>query len=192
MPSLTVTHAAAWVVLGVVTPPMLALGAPGDVADLLAAARGAPPALCAMAARSVGNGWGGGYDAPAPPLPPARERRWRDPLPADEQRLLLSSLATEDPCVQEVAIRLLGTQRGDLVVSGLRERLAAPDSALRAVAALGLGLVDAESAVEALLRAARDRVARRPDLSRSAIAGARRPAARARPRRGRNSPRCGR
>src|SRR5215210_9331728 len=40
-----------------------------DVAALLAAARGAPPLICGLAAQSLGNGnWGGWYDAPASPL----------------------------------------------------------------------------------------------------------------------------
>lgn len=47
---------------------------PRDVGSLLAAARGAPPVLCGLAARAIGTGdlWAGavgwGEDAPAPPL----------------------------------------------------------------------------------------------------------------------------
>ncbi len=41
-----------------------------DVTALLAAARGAPPLICALAAQAVrGNGWGDWSDAPSTPLP---------------------------------------------------------------------------------------------------------------------------
>src|SRR3954451_6648853 len=48
-----------------------ASAAPGaiDVTPLLAAARGAPPLICGLAAQSIGNGnWGWWSDVPASPL----------------------------------------------------------------------------------------------------------------------------
>ncbi|HKV76183.1 MAG TPA: hypothetical protein VJN95_16815, partial [Gemmatimonadales bacterium] len=39
-----------------------------DIRTLIEAAHGAPAPLCALAARAVGNGWGGWGDAPVTPL----------------------------------------------------------------------------------------------------------------------------
>src|SRR5688500_15244801 len=76
-----------------------------DVAALLAAARGAPPLICGLAAHSLGNGnWGWWSDAPAPPLgaagrPQENDRgRMRDLSDADVTRLL-DALASDDACV---------------------------------------------------------------------------------------------
>jgi len=70
-------------------------GAPIDVAALLTAARGAPPAICLLASQAVrGWGWGGGSDAPSTPLSPAAvptssDDYESDAMPAaDIQRLL--------------------------------------------------------------------------------------------------------
>src|SRR4051794_36999576 len=41
---------------------------PLDVNALLAAAKGAPPLICSLAAQSVGNNWGNWSDAPSTPL----------------------------------------------------------------------------------------------------------------------------
>jgi hypothetical protein len=69
-----------------------------DVHELIAAARGAPAALCALAANAVGNYWGGWSDAPATPLPRSepqrRHRGERDAASPDDVRFLLESLAT--------------------------------------------------------------------------------------------------
>ena len=87
-----------------------------DVAALLAAARGAPPLICGLAAQSLGNGnWGWWTDAPASPLGPAmREqggdyRRMRDLPDADVTRLL-DALSSDDACVREMSVRLVGQQ----------------------------------------------------------------------------------
>ena len=69
-------------------------------------------------------------------------------MSADDVRFLLESLSTRDACVREIAVRLLGTQGGDEVGPGLLQRLASPDSAMRSVAALGLGLAETPSAVD--------------------------------------------
>ncbi len=131
-----------------------------DVRDLIAAAHGAPAALCTLAARAVGNyGWGGAADAPVTPLPAEswrNRRERRDALSTDDVRFLLESLATVDPCVRELAVRLVAQEENDAVTIGLLQRLTAPDSSLRTVAALGLGLAEPKRAVEPLVGAIRD------------------------------------
>src|SRR5512132_1027927 len=72
-----------------------------DVTALLAAARGAPPLICGLAAQSVGNGNWGWTDAPAPPLGAAarpqdgESRRVRDLSDADVTRVL-DALSSDD------------------------------------------------------------------------------------------------
>src|SRR5262245_17938946 len=110
-----------------------------DLRELIESARGAQPALCACAARSVNNwGW---VDAPASPLGrPVAERPFERRRLADEDvAFLLSSLDTPDPCVRELAVRLVAGARREEVATGLLQRLGAPDSSLRMTAALGLG-----------------------------------------------------
>jgi len=131
------------------------------VRELLTAAQGAPVALCALASRAVGNYNGRWHDAPVTPLgsadePSTDDRDGRGKLAADDIRLLLESLATADPCVRELAVRLLGNDESDAVASGLVQRLSSPDSSLRTVAAYGLGLAEPRSAVDPLVRAIRD------------------------------------
>src|SRR5687768_12288559 len=82
--------------------PRAASAAQLDVRALLGAARGAPPAICALAARSVGGwggGWGGGADAPATPLgdPFPGEYDDHSRLPASDVERLVEALATDDP-----------------------------------------------------------------------------------------------
>ena len=95
-----------------------------NVRELLTAARGAPAALCELAARSVGNYGGRWNDAPVTPLPRtherATERESRNGFAADDVRLLLDNLATADPCVRELAVRLLGTDETRVGGSQLR------------------------------------------------------------------------
>jgi hypothetical protein len=112
-----------------------------DIRELISAAHGAPGALCALAARAVGNGWGSWADAPATPLGrqgqlPARLNRW-DQIPPEDEQFLLDSLAAPDACVRELSVRLLGRERSDEVTSGLLSRLSSADSTLRTVAAFG-------------------------------------------------------
>lgn len=123
--------------------------APPDLGALLIAARGAPPLLCALAARSVRDygdyGWGGA-DAPASPLgravtdaPPDDGGDGRHLTDADRGRLL-DALASDDACVRELSVRLLGRRRDSSVVAPLVARLTGPNAPLRAAAAMGLGL----------------------------------------------------
>src|SRR5687767_4267746 len=136
-----------------------------DVTALLTSARGAPPMICALAAQSVRRwGWGGDWnDAPATPLR-AIVSAVNDQLslnagklPAEDIERLMSGLASDDACVRELSVRILGTQRDDEPVSrGLIVRLANNDASLREVAALGLGFIEPESAIDPLIRSLRD------------------------------------
>ena len=135
-------------------------GIPVDVAALLTAAKGAPPMICSLAANSIRNwGWGE-WDAPATPLSFARATTPDDfesaALSASDIQQLLAGLAAEDPCVRELSVRLIGTQKPETVGGELVTRLGASDAGLRSVAALGLGLVEAQNGVDPLIRALRD------------------------------------
>ncbi len=134
--------------------------APIDVTALLAAAHGAPPMICALAAQSVRNMGGyGGHDAPAPPLGrPLNDNSAGsfDALPARAVGELLDSLSSADACVRELAVRVIGRQDSAVVAAPLVAKLGASDEKLRSVAALGLGLVYPASAVNALVHVTRD------------------------------------
>lgn len=141
-------------------PPAPAL----DVAALLAAAHGAPPVICALAAHAVRNsGWGYWTDAPSTPLAKAgaeyERDHERDQLPPADEDRLLAGLASDDACVRELSVRLLGGQTGDRVANALATRLASPDASLRAIAAFGLGLSEAHTAVDALIKTLHDATA---------------------------------
>src|SRR5262249_50704292 len=113
-------------------------------------------ALCACAARSVYNwGW---VDAPASPLgrPVADRTRRRRKLSDEDVAFLLASLDTPDPCVRELAVRLVADVRRDEVATGLLQRFSAAASSLRMTAALGLGIAEPLQAVEPLIKATRD------------------------------------
>src|SRR5690348_10546932 len=144
-----------------ITPAPSSAAAAQDVAAVLGAARGVSPLICAFAAQAVwGGGWGGWYDAPSSPVASEMTARIRDlereKFGAADVRLLMDSLASGDPCVRELSVRLLGRQRDEAVVNGLVERLTARAPELREVAALGLGFVEPRSAVDPLVRALRD------------------------------------
>ena len=107
-----------------------------DIAALLAAARGAPPMICSLAAQALRNyGWGDWGDAPSTPLPKAVSVRSDDDHgvdqfpPADVQRLM-EALSSDDACVREMSVRLLGHQESENVASGLITRLRTGDAAL--------------------------------------------------------------
>lgn len=141
--------------------PTVVSAAADNIRELITAARGAPAAVCGLAADAVGSGWGGAFsDAPVTPLGRRLPRHTRGhrryDMSSDDVRFLLENLSTGDACVRELAVRLLGTQGGDEVGPGLLQRLASPDSAMRSVAALGLGLAETHSAVDALAHTVRD------------------------------------
>ncbi len=139
------------------TPPL-------DVVALLTAARGAPPLICAFAAQSVrGYGWGNWNDAPSTPLAavvtmPDRETGNATFPPADVDRLF-EGLASADPCVRELSVRLLGGQKSESIASAFVTRLGSTDAPTREAAAFGLGLSQPASAESALIQALRDAAA---------------------------------
>jgi len=129
-----------------------------DVRGLLAALHGLPGVVCGLAAEAA-SGWGGGswMNAPAPPLgPDASARAMRFPrarLTPAEIRLVLDSIASSDPCVRELSVRLVGRLDRAIVEAPLRDRLAASNAvATREAAALALGLVEAKGSIDALQR----------------------------------------
>ena len=136
-----------------------------DVAALLAAARGAPPLICGLAAQSIGNGnWGWWSDVPASPLgaaarPLDSDRRGMRDLPDADVTRLLDALASDDACVREMSVRLVGHQEETRVAAPLISKLSSPDASLRTVAALGLGLVEPQRAVDPLIGTLRDATA---------------------------------
>jgi HEAT repeat protein len=135
---------------------------PVDVTALLTAAKGAPPVVCVLAANSIRNwGWGEWSDAPSTPLSSAKAVLnsgdfESDPLSTADLQQLFSGLASEDGCVRELSVRLIGTQRAETVGNELVSRLGSGDASLRAIAAFGLGLVEAQNAVDPLIRTLRD------------------------------------
>lgn len=151
-----------------------------DVSALMAAARGAPAPVCALAARAVGNlgWWGGSNDAPHTPLAGEQvtlRRRIDDAderddardadalLSSAEQQLLLNNLATDDRCVRELSVRLLAFDRRKVasteITARLVERLSVADSSVREVVVFGLGLLARSSATLPLMSTLRDRAA---------------------------------
>jgi HEAT repeat protein len=137
-------------------------GPPLDVEGLLTAARGAPPMICSLAAKAVGNwGWGNWSDVPSTPLtavatPSRDDDGYSDALPAPDLQRLFTGLASDDACVRELSVRLIGTQKAELVGGELVTRLGSSDAGMRTVAALGLGLAEVQSGVDPLIRALRD------------------------------------
>jgi len=135
---------------------------PVDVTTLLTAARGAPAVVCVLAANSIRNwGWGDWSDAPSTPLSAAKASVSNgdfdaDPLSQGDLQQLYTGLASDDGCVRELSVRLIGTQKPEIVGNELVSRLGSGDAALRAIAAFGLGLVEAQSGVDQLIRALRD------------------------------------
>src|SRR5678816_1571144 len=96
-----------------------------DVRELIAAAHGAPPVVCALAAQAV-DGWGSWNDAPVTPLPrPGRRESRHERLATDDVQFLLSNLGAGDACVSELAVRLLASDESEAVTDGLVRNLAA-------------------------------------------------------------------
>src|SRR5258708_24834508 len=131
---------------------------PIDITALLTQARGAPRMICSLASHALsGYGWGGWSRGPISPLDDEAGdidnedfNVERGSLPPADVNRLLEALSTDDACVREISVQILGRQRGDLVVNGFLPRLTASDPALREVAALGLGLVPSPKSVDPL------------------------------------------
>lgn len=136
---------------------------PTDVAALMAAAHGTPSLMCALAARTISNGWESGTHVPAPPLGREAFAQYdgsrTDRLSSDDVLRLFGALEAKDPCVREFAVRIISQQDSARVAPGLIERLSAADPATRAVAAMGLGLLHSNGAARALTMTLRDAVA---------------------------------
>jgi HEAT repeat protein len=138
--------------------------APLDVSALLAAANGAPPMICALAAQAVRNyGWGDWSDAPYTPLGTPMSVRTREDrnaqFDAADVDKLLAALASPDGCVRELSVRLLGGQRGETMAPAFITRLGSANASMREVAAFGLGLTGPSSAIDPLITALRDATA---------------------------------
>ena len=133
-----------------------------DVTALLAAAHGAPPLICALASQSIRGWWGDQADAPSTPLAgvlPRSNREVRDSaLAAGDADKLLAALASNDACVRELSIRVLGEQQSERVTTALIARLSSPDASMREVASYGLGMVEPPGATDALITTLRDEV----------------------------------
>jgi len=149
-----------WLVLASLVPvlgcaPTSARAAVSEnIRALIESARGAPAPLCACAAQAANNwGW---VDAPASPLGRPTRERDRGRLSDEDVRFLLSSLDTPDPCVRELAVRLVAGAEQNAVATGLLQRLTSADSSLRMTVALGLGIAQPQQAVDPLIRATRD------------------------------------
>ena len=97
-----------------------------DVSALLTAARGVSPNVCALAARAVGNGsWGRSSDAPVTPLGASADLHGMldsRNLPAVDVTRLMGALGSDDPCVRELSVRLIGTQNNSSVAPELLSR----------------------------------------------------------------------
>jgi len=131
-----------------------------DIAALLTAARGAPPLICSLASQSVRNGGWGWNDAPVTPLGKTYLMRDDDgnsrTISQADVQLLFAALASDDACVRELGVRLIGRSGNATITSGLIERLSASSSSLREIAALGLGMGEPKEAIDPLIRALRD------------------------------------
>lgn len=141
-------------------------GRPDDsttLAGLLAAARGANPVLCGLAARAVEQEWGdffpGDVTLPASgggavlPTVPALLRMLRNPAVVTP---LGAAIADRDPCVRRLAAPLLGRTRQPRAVELLRNALAEHNADVRAAGALGLGFAQHAGTVAPLIAALRD------------------------------------
>jgi HEAT repeat protein len=132
-----------------------AAGAPADgVRELLAAARGVPPIVCALAARSIGQGWSDGADAPVSAGLDTRSPSLSFAGLGDPEILLLANaLGSSDPCEREMAVRVIARQPAERVAPSLLTRLRDGDDDTRAAAAAALGMVRHRPAVDHLIPA---------------------------------------
>jgi hypothetical protein len=110
--------------------------------DVLAAAHGAPPVLCALAARTLEHRYGfepwqspGGVADTSAALAWALERtRGEGALP-----VLLDGLGNDDACVREFAARLVARIESRAATTGMLRALGAASAGTRHGAAVALG-----------------------------------------------------
>jgi HEAT repeat protein len=134
------------------------------VTAVLAAARGANPVMCALAARAIDQAfhWGDfrpGYDPRDLEARQVREtvRLTLDVLHDPELVAPLgAALSDADPCVRRLAAPLLGRVRRPQAVQTLRAALRDSAATTREAAALGLGFAGDARALPDLIAALRD------------------------------------
>ena len=129
-----------------------------DVAALLTAARGAPPVICARVAERSWNGWGDRRRAERRRSGRVASTRYEivgaTRLSDAEGAAAARRLSSDDACVRELSVRLVGIKNDKRVARAHRASTRRP--ALRAVAALGLGLAEPPKAVDPLVSTLRD------------------------------------
>ena len=132
----------------------------GDVSHLLAAARGAHPLLCQLAARATQQTgeWGDISDAPVLPLSGTSDpgRIGKSPMPRAQVEVALAAMRSDDACVRELGARIVSRQQGSEIVAPLLKQLTAPDSVLRALALAVLGWSTPEGATPGVRAALQD------------------------------------
>jgi hypothetical protein len=132
-----------------------------NVTVLLTSMRGTGSLACGLALSAVeGNYWGnwGAGQLMTADTATTRIRRWlangiEDPsvVPA-----LRAGLTGDDPCVRQVAARVLGRIHHPQAVAALAEALRTTDPAIRELAAVGLGFGEETQAYDPLVGALRD------------------------------------
>src|SRR5512135_3290027 len=143
---------------GIVGGVGTALGsAPDDVArarELLAAAHGAPPVICALAAWTVEQRYGfsawqppGGVADSSAALAWALERDRHESAAS----VLVDGLGDDDPCVREVAARLVARIESRTATDGMLRSLVATSAGTRRAAAVALGLAETTQALDPLI-----------------------------------------
>jgi len=132
-----------------------------EVRELLIAARGVAPSLCTLAADGVYS-WGGRWTAPAEPVRSdirSRVRRYhRRHLEADDARALLDGIASADACERHLSATLIGRFGDSSIVRVLGGRLTAGAPMERQATLVALGLLEARSQREPIIRALRDEI----------------------------------
>jgi HEAT repeat protein len=122
--------------------------------EVLAAAHGAPPVLCALAARTLQRRYG--FEPWQPPgslADTSAALAWalaRDRSDAAVP-VLLGGLRDDDPCVQEIAARLLARIESPVATTAALVALGAVSPGTRYAAAVALGLGDASRALDPLI-----------------------------------------
>lgn len=128
---------------------------------VLDAVRNVHPVACELIAHTLDNFYGWSRAQPLLDFPGSRDpavraaARWAlsrmdDPTPVIGR--LRQAIADPDPCVRQVAARLLGRTRHDTAVDALLSALNESNPATREAAAVGLGFTASEAAVPPLIR----------------------------------------
>ena len=127
-----------------------------DAAAFLAAARGADPVICSLAAAPLGGGWG--YNG-APPAEEGGEAdlvAWalKPSIAGRDLDVLEAGIRDADPCVQSMAARLLAaSHEGPRILAAA---LGDDRASTRRAAVEGLGYAEDHGAVAAIIRRLED------------------------------------